>query len=73
MHSMHYTTLQVKDFVSRFMPAYYTYLPRLYTHGPPPPPPPVRIGADSSDSVPVLKVRFTLRVRVYIYNLFSIH
>ena len=53
------------------MPAYYTYLPRLYTHGPPPRPPPVRGGGDdqlfpstgsnssdrhSNESVPVLKV-----------------
>ena len=25
---------QVADFVSRFMPAYQTYLPHLYVHGP---------------------------------------
>lgn len=28
------TIPQVKDFVSRFMPAYSTYLPKLYRHGP---------------------------------------
>jgi len=28
------TEEQVRDFVSRFMPAYNAYLPDLYTHGP---------------------------------------
>ena len=72
------------------MPAYYTYLPRLYTHGPLPPPqqppvrrddrlfssalstgdrlfPPARGGTDSSDSVPVLKVRFYATIYTYMY------
>lgn len=37
---------QVQDFVSRFMPAYASYLPRLYQHGPP----------RRSPDVPVLKL-----------------
>ena len=40
-----YFTWQVKDFVSRFMPAYDAYVPRLYTVGP-----------QKKESAPVLKI-----------------
>lgn len=47
------TPAQVRDFVARFMPAYYTYLPWLYQFGP------ERRGCRRSggeDAVPVVKV-----------------
>jgi len=45
------TPAQVQDFVARFMPAYYTYLPWLYQFGPE-----RRRGKNGDDSVPVVKV-----------------
>jgi pantothenate kinase-related protein Tda10 len=47
---------QVKDFVQRFMPAYYTYLPELYTYGPER----KMDNMNERDSIPVLKVSLLL-------------